>query len=98
MTIGILGLGVFAKIIDSVIRWMYYKNKVNTREGRNMPTYEFRCRKCAHQFSVKVSIGERKNVKCPQCGQGELTQLFTSVNIMGTGGSGCYSPLGSRFT
>lgn len=63
-----------------------------------MPIYEFRCSACDHRFSVKVSISERKNVKCPQCGQGELTQLFTNVNILGIGGGSCNVPPGSRFT
>lgn len=63
-----------------------------------MPTYEFKCTTCDHKFSVKVSISERKNVKCPKCGQGELTQLFTGVNILSLGGSSCSAPPGSGFT
>ncbi|NLC76035.1 MAG: zinc ribbon domain-containing protein [Clostridia bacterium] len=63
-----------------------------------MPAYDFKCNSCGNKFTVRVSIGERKNVKCPQCGHGELTQLFTTVNIMGFGGNSCNAPSGTRFT
>jgi putative FmdB family regulatory protein len=33
-----------------------------------MPTYEYRCRKCEHQFEVFHGIHDRTVQKCPRCG------------------------------
>ncbi|NLL18141.1 MAG: zinc ribbon domain-containing protein [Clostridia bacterium] len=63
-----------------------------------MPAYDFKCNSCGNRFTVRVPVQERKNVKCPLCGQGQLTQLLTSINILGAGRNGCDVPLGSRFT
>lgn len=63
-----------------------------------MPAYDFRCNSCGNQFTVRVAISERKSVKCPQCGQGQLKQLFTGINVLGGRGNSCNVPLGSRFT
>lgn len=63
-----------------------------------MPFYDFKCNACGYRFAVNVPMRERKNVTCPECGARELTQLFTGINILGVGGSGCSSPPGSRFT
>jgi len=62
-----------------------------------MPFYDFKCNACGYRFTVNVPMSQRQNVFCPECGSGELTQLFTAINILGIGG-GCSSPPGSRFT
>jgi len=41
-----------------------------------MPTYDFKCDKCGKKFSEFVSIREKDNVRCPDCG-GKVTQLLT---------------------
>ncbi|HHW11039.1 MAG TPA: zinc ribbon domain-containing protein [Firmicutes bacterium] len=41
-----------------------------------MPTYEFRCRKCRHEFSAKSSMKDKVNIVCPTCGGKELEELF----------------------
>lgn len=46
-----------------------------------MPNYDFRCRKCEHRFTVKVAIKDRESVTCPQCGDGDLQQLFSGFGI-----------------
>jgi len=33
-----------------------------------MPTYDYRCRKCGHQFEVFHGIHDRSVQKCPRCG------------------------------
>jgi putative FmdB family regulatory protein len=33
-----------------------------------MPTYEYRCTKCEHQFEVFHGIKDRTVRKCPRCG------------------------------
>ena len=32
-----------------------------------MPTYEYRCEKCGHQFEVFHGIRDRKPRRCPRC-------------------------------
>ncbi|GAW93044.1 FmdB family zinc ribbon protein [Calderihabitans maritimus] len=63
-----------------------------------MPSYDFRCEKCGHDFTVRVSWREKDKVKCPVCGSSSVKQLFTSFTLL-TGGSGgaCNAPSGSPF-
>jgi putative FmdB family regulatory protein len=46
-----------------------------------MPTYEFVCLKCQKEFTVTITIRERreKQPACPACGSTELEPQFTSV-------------------
>lgn len=46
-----------------------------------MPEYNFRCKNCDRNFSVRTSISERHQVKCPQCGGANLQQVFAPVGI-----------------
>ncbi|MBE3573577.1 MAG: zinc ribbon domain-containing protein [Moorella humiferrea] len=41
-----------------------------------MPTYDFKCNECGHQFSQFVAIKDREKVRCPECG-GPVSQRFT---------------------
>jgi len=45
-----------------------------------MPTYEYRCTKCAHEFEEFQSITAAPLKKCPSCGKRTLERLI------GTGG------------
>jgi putative FmdB family regulatory protein len=45
-----------------------------------MPTYEYRCAACKHEFEQFQSIMAEPLRKCPQCGKLKLQRL------MGTGG------------
>lgn len=45
-----------------------------------MPTYEYRCDKCAHQFEEYQPITAAPLTKCPACGRRALQRL------LGTGG------------
>ena len=33
-----------------------------------MPTYDYRCKKCGHQFEAFHGINDRTVQKCPKCG------------------------------
>jgi putative FmdB family regulatory protein len=41
-----------------------------------MPTYEFLCKKCGKEFTVRTSISRRKEVKCTHCSSADLQQKF----------------------
>lgn len=59
-----------------------------------MPSYDFRCKSCGHQFTVKVGVNEKDKVQCPVCQSKDLSQLFTAMNYFRAGGS-CGAPAGS---
>jgi len=52
-----------------------------------MPTFDFKCNECGHQFSDFVSIKDKDKVRCPECG-GQASQRFTGFMYMSRGGSG----------
>ncbi len=54
-----------------------------------MPTYDFRCAKCKHKFTIMVGISEKDKVKCPACGSNKVNQLFTGCQVRTSGNSGC---------
>jgi len=45
-----------------------------------MPRYDFRCKKCAKRFSIKLTVHEleSRRYKCPKCGSKRLDKLVTS--------------------
>ncbi len=45
-----------------------------------MPTYDYRCDACGHEFEEFQSITAEPLTKCPQCGKRKLQRL------LGTGG------------
>ena len=45
-----------------------------------MPTYEYRCKTCAHQFDIVQSFSDDALTICDECG-GELRKVFGSVGI-----------------
>ena len=53
-----------------------------------MPTYEYACTKCGHQFEVVQSFSDDALTKCPEC-RGTLRKVFGSVGIVFKG-SGFY--------
>jgi putative FmdB family regulatory protein len=53
-----------------------------------MPTYEYRCRECGHDFEVTQSFSDEPLTECPQCG-GALRKVFGNVGIAFKG-SGFY--------
>jgi putative FmdB family regulatory protein len=53
-----------------------------------MPTYEYRCKDCGHEFDAQQAFSDDPLVECPTC-QGELKKKFGSVGISFKG-SGFY--------
>ena len=45
-----------------------------------MPTYEYSCRDCGHQFETRQSIADDPLNMCPACG-GVLRKVFAPVGI-----------------
>ena len=53
-----------------------------------MPTYEYRCKSCDHQFDVVQAFSDDNLTVCPECG-GVLKKVFGNVGITFKG-SGFY--------
>jgi len=53
-----------------------------------MPTYEYRCKSCDHQFDIVQSFSDDSLTVCPECG-GPLKKVFGNVGITFKG-SGFY--------
>jgi putative FmdB family regulatory protein len=53
-----------------------------------MPTYEYRCKECDHEFEIVQSFSDDALTDCPQC-QGRLRKVFGNVGISFKG-SGFY--------
>jgi len=55
-----------------------------------MPTYDYRCRDCGHEFELFQSMKDRPKRKCPECGKPKLERLIgTGAGIIFKG-SGFY--------
>jgi len=54
-----------------------------------MPTYEYRCKKCGHEFEAFQSMMEKPLKKCPNCG-GTVKRLISSGAGLIFKGSGFY--------
>jgi putative FmdB family regulatory protein len=55
-----------------------------------MPTYEYRCDGCEHQFEEFQSMNDAVLTKCPQCGKKKLRRLFGTGAAVLFKGSGFY--------
>lgn len=55
-----------------------------------MPTYEYLCTKCGHQFEQFQSITSSSLRKCPSCGKQTLKRLIGSGGGLIFKGSGFY--------
>ena len=53
-----------------------------------MPTYEYACNSCGHEFEAFQSFSEAALTECPQC-NGEVRKLFSNVGVVFKG-SGFY--------
>ncbi len=53
-----------------------------------MPTYQYACTKCEHEFEVVQSFSDPAIKKCPECGQ-EVRKKFGAVGVVFKG-SGFY--------
>jgi len=55
-----------------------------------MPTYDYRCNACGHEFELFQGITEAKKRKCPECGKLRLERLFGAGAGILFKGSGFY--------
>jgi putative FmdB family regulatory protein len=56
-----------------------------------MPTYDYVCDACDHQFELFQSITEAVKKKCPQCKKPKLRRLFGTGAAVMFKGSGFYT-------
>ena len=54
-----------------------------------MPTYEYRCSDCAHEFEIVQKFSDPTLTDCPRC-DGELRKVFAPVGVVFKG-SGFYA-------
>ena len=45
-------------------------------EKNSMPTYDYECDACGHEFELFQSISEAVQKKCPECGKNKLRRLI----------------------
>ena len=55
-----------------------------------MPTYDYECDGCGHEFELFQSISESVKRKCPECGKNKLRRLFGTGGAIMFKGSGFY--------
>jgi len=53
-----------------------------------MPTYEYACTKCGHQFEAFQSFSDEAITECPEC-KGEVQKVYSNVGVVFKG-SGFY--------
>lgn len=54
-----------------------------------MPTYEYRCKNCGHQFDIVQAFTDDALTECPSCNEATLKKVFGNVGITFKG-SGFY--------
>jgi putative FmdB family regulatory protein len=59
-------------------------------DGSVMPTYEYECQKCQHQFEVFQSIKDAPRRTCPKC-RGRVKRLLSTGGGLLFKGSGFYA-------
>lgn len=55
-----------------------------------MPTYDYKCDACGHEFELFQSITAAVKRKCPSCGKAKLRRLFGTGAAVVFKGSGFY--------
>lgn len=55
-----------------------------------MPTYEYKCKACSHQFEQFQSMKDAPLRKCPECGKPSLERLIGTGAAVIFKGSGFY--------
>ncbi len=55
-----------------------------------MPTYEYKCSSCGHQFELFQSMKDSPKRKCPECGKNALERLIGTGAAVIFKGSGFY--------
>ncbi len=58
------------------------------KKGCPMPTYQYVCSACSHEFEEFQAFSDDSLTTCPEC-QGELRKIYTAVGVVFKG-SGFY--------
>ena len=58
---------------------------------RSMPTYDYRCERCGHEFEAFQGIRDARLSRCPQCGRDALVRLIGAGAGIIFKGSGFYA-------
>lgn len=66
-----------------------YSTLKNYGEENSMPTYEYRCEKCEHEFELFQSITAEPKAECPECGENSKRLISSGAGIIFKG-SGFY--------
>ncbi|MBW2713846.1 MAG: zinc ribbon domain-containing protein [Deltaproteobacteria bacterium] len=56
-----------------------------------MPTYEYHCKACDHEFEREQRITEDPVKKCPECGKLKVKRLISSGSSFQLKGGGWYN-------
>jgi putative FmdB family regulatory protein len=60
-----------------------------------MPTYDYRCRDCGHEFEAVQAFTDDALTECPQCG-GSLRKVFGNIGVTFKGSGFYKTDHGSR--
>tara|TARA_R100001244_G_scaffold48965_1_gene43497 strand:- start:2519 stop:2878 length:360 start_codon:yes stop_codon:yes gene_type:complete len=63
-----------------------------------MPTYEYQCKKCDHNFEIVKAFGDPHKKKCPDCGKYSLYQVINPPTIFVKGEPTTLGQLSERNT
>jgi putative FmdB family regulatory protein len=58
------------------------KRLVKHYEGRSMPIYEYKCKKCDACFERLVFAGDEESIECPECGTRKVEKLMSCASFM----------------
>ena len=61
-----------------------------------VPTYQYACNACAHEFEVFQSFSDASLTACPEC-KGELRKIYSAVGVVFKG-SGFYKTDSAKTT
>ncbi len=61
-----------------------------------MPTYQYACNACAHEFEVFQSFSDASLTVCPEC-KGDLRKIYSAVGVVFKG-SGFYKTDSAKTT
>ena len=70
--------------------------KAILRNGVTVPTYQYACNACAHEFEVFQSFSDASLTACPEC-KGELRKIYSAVGVVFKG-SGFYKTDSAKTT
>jgi putative FmdB family regulatory protein len=62
--------------------------RIYSSERNRMPTYQYACTACNHEFEAFQSFTEESLTQCPEC-QGEIKKVYSAVGVVFKG-SGFY--------